>query len=140
HVDPAFRRIEVRVMRAFAGHECVEAGCDRICDAAAAATGDDTDASDALRAAGDQVHAGAEQIIQARGEGLAGDLAFAPDADVHSLVRAERSAHVDADLAGQDVVVANFWVHVEGEVRGVQGDAVLDQGPEPAIPPARHRA
>ena len=145
NIHAPLHRVEVGVMRSFAGDEGVEAGVPCGGDHVPGAAGDDPHPAHPLGSPGDEPRPGGrgpERMTHLEEERIASGeprRGMAPDPDRGATIVAEPPLHLDPEPPGEHDVVAHLGVEVERDVRGVDRDVLLEQRADAAVAPSGDR-
>src|SRR5437879_115778 len=135
HVEAKLLRVEKRVVGALARDVSVEPRIRGLSNQGAARAGDDPYSVRALGAEGEEPRCGTQEVGEPLRDRRAPVIDLTPDADGDAVFLAERPAHRDPELAGEDRIVAYFRVKVEWQVRAIERHVAFQEARHPSVAP-----
>src|SRR5690242_16157104 len=136
HVETELLGIEVRPMRTLTCHVGIQASRRGLRNQRAPRPRDDTHAPYSARTEWECACGGSENARQSRREFVTPQHQVSPHADGLTIALAERAAHRDTQAPGENRVVADVRMAIEGQVRRVDGDVVFEETRDAGV----HRA
>ena len=132
NVDTEFFGIEMRMVGALARDERIDPGVPRSLDHRSGTAGDDSDSGSAYGSGADDMRIDVQRLRQSVHKLCSVERKLSCNADRLALVVSKAVGIDKTELPRQDRVVSDVRMDVQRDVRRVEGDVALKQGPEPA--------